>query len=230
MEKVFYRFLSLALGYGLIIGGFIIIGESLEIRIRTLDIIVICIYFTLFSKLMIFSRVNLNDSVHKEIGMLGIHLASLIMCSMLALGFMVYGILYMLAFKYQLLGQLAIFMVLIMGHVAALQSGEKIQHIHDKEQINVSGKNTLSREIDGLSEDVSSIKDIDISTKLRLRSIQEDIRYIVPSTNNDAKSLDNQLIQLTINLRSVLRNYSNNDVIIEGIERIETVLSKRKKY
>lgn len=46
--KVVYKILAILLGFGLIIGGFIVFGDAIEGRIKVLDIIVSCAIFLQF--------------------------------------------------------------------------------------------------------------------------------------------------------------------------------------
>ena len=80
--KNIYRLLAILLGYGIIIASFIIFGESLDDKIKILDIIVSCLVYTLFIQFLIFPLVNLNKSAHKEVGMMGFQFTLLPVCSL----------------------------------------------------------------------------------------------------------------------------------------------------
>ena len=100
--KRFYNILAILLGYGLIIGGFLVFGDSLEDKVKILDIIVSCLIFTQFVQFSLFPLINFGDSSHKEVGMMGIHIYVLNFCCIVSIGIMIYGIIYHIPFKFQL--------------------------------------------------------------------------------------------------------------------------------
>ena len=65
----------------------------------------------------------------------------------------------------------------------------------------------------------------------RITQLTEDIRYITPSTNNEALNLELQFTRLSSDLEVVLRQSpQNNDQIAETVGQLEYILAKRKKY
>lgn len=188
--KKIYRALTILLGYGLIIACFILFGQSLEKNVRILDIIITCLVFTQFAMFTIFPLVNLNNPVQKEVGMLGIHLVTINIFSLLALGWMICGMLLQIPFKYQLIGQLVILFILFIGRYATFRSGEKVQQIYEKEQNVMEGKVSLRIVMDNLMDYMTTVKDLDSSILQRLQSLHEAIRFITPSDSNEAKNFD----------------------------------------
>ena len=186
--KKIYRALAILLGYGLIIACFILFGQSLEKNVRILDIIITCLVFTQFAMFTIFPLVNLNNPVQKEVGMLGIHLVTINIFSLLALGWMICGMLLQIPFKYQLIGQLVILFILFIGRYATFRSGEKVQQIYEKEQNVMEGKVSLRIVMDNLMDYMATVKDLDSSILQRLQSLHEAIRFITPSDSNEAKN------------------------------------------
>ena len=90
--KRFYNILAILLGYGLIIGGFLVFGDSLEDKVKILDIIVSCLIFTQFVQFSLFPLINFGDSSHKEVGMMGIHIYVLTFCCIASIVIMVSGV------------------------------------------------------------------------------------------------------------------------------------------
>ena len=229
--KRIYNISAILLGYGLIIGGFVVFGESIEDNVKILDIIVSCLIFTQFVQFTIFRLVNLIKSAHKEVGMMGIHFATLNICSTLSVGLMTYGIVYSLSFKLQLIGQLAILFILLIGRVATLHSGEKVQQIYEKEQNLMSEKISLRGKMDDFMDELACVKDLDNMQLNRINNIRESIRFITPSANNEAKNYDNQFIQTLCDLNVLMRNVTlNKEKIIVEIDRLERIVSRRKQY
>lgn len=229
--KKFYNILAILLGYGLIIGGFIVFGESLEYRVKILDVIVSCFIFTLLTQFMLFPLINLGKAAHREVGMMGIHFAFLIACCVLFLALMTCGIVYQIPFKHQLMGQLIVLFIFLVGRVATLHSGEKVRHIYKKEQHIMSGKLSLRNAMDDFMDQAANVRKFDESDMKRLRDIHEAMRFITPSGNSEARKFDDQFILTLDKLASMMRNVSLNKAkISEKIDLLERILSKRKNY
>lgn len=229
--KRFYNMLAILLGYGLIIGGFFVFGESLEDKVKILDIIVSCLIFTQFVEFSLFPLINFGDSSHKEVGMMGIHIYVLNFCCLVSIGIMVYGIIYHIPFKYQLMGQLIVLFILIVGRVATLHAGEKVQQIHRKEQTIISGKLSLRSIMDDFIDEIAMVKDLDPIAKQKLINIHESMRFLSPSSNSEALKFDSQFSQSVEDLKILMKNtHLNKEKILEETEHLERILSRRKKY
>ncbi len=229
--KRFYNILAFLLGYGLIIGGFLVYGESLENEVKILDIIVSCLIFTQFFQFSLFPLINFGDSSHKEVGMIGIHIFALSFCCIASIAIMVYGIIYHIPFKFQLMGQLVILFILLFGRVATLHAGEKVQQIHRKEQVIMRGKLSLKSIMDDFIDDNAIVKDLDPIAKQKLHNIHESMRFLSPSSNFEALRYDEQFSQSIEDLKILMRNTNlNRDKILEEMEHLERILLRRKKY
>lgn len=229
--KRFYNIFAILLGYGLIIGGFLVFGESLEDKIKIQDIIVSCLIFTQFVQFSLFPLINFGDSSHKEVGMMGIHIYVLIFCCIASIGIMVYGIIYHIPFKFQLMGQLVILLILLVGRVATLHAGENVQQIHHKEQVIMRGKLSLKSIMDDFMDDIAIVRDLDPIAKQKLQNIHESMRFLSPSSNSEALKFDEQFSQSVENLKILMRNTNlNKEKILEETEHLDRILSRRKKY
>ena len=229
--KRFYNILAILLGYGLIIGGFLVFGDSLEDKVKILDIIVSCLIFTQFVQFSVFPLMNFGDSSHKEVGMMGIHIYVLNFCCIISIGIMLYGIIYHIPFKFQLMGQLVVLFILLVGRVATLLAGEKVQQIHRKEQVIMHGKLSLKSVMDDFMDDIAIVKDLDPIVKQKLQDIHESMRFLSPSSNSEALRFDEQFSQSVEDLKILMRNTNlNKEKILEETEHLERILSRRKKY
>ena len=163
--------------------------------------------------------------------MLGIRLTTLNLCSLLSIGLIFFGIVCDIPFKYQLMGQFVIVFLFLLGCIATLHSGEKVQRIYEKEQKTVEGKKTLRYVMDDFMDDVSASQQMEESAVGRLRAIQESIRYITPSLNAEAKNFDYMFVQSIEDFKVIMRNSTlNKDKISEKIDHLERILARRKKY
>ena len=229
--KSIYSLLAILLGYCLIIGGFIVFGGNVETRIIILDIIVSCLIFTQFVLFALFPLVNLGNPDHREVGMIGIHIVALYICCTLSLGLMICGIIYEIPFKFQLMGQLIILFILLVGRVATLHSGEKVQQIYAKEQKKQEGRASLQLLMDDFSDYIATIHQLDPEIVTKLEKIHESIRFITLSENIETKKFERQIFQSVNDLMVLMRNTTlNKEEIFEEVEHLERLLARRKKY
>ena len=235
MEKniyTFYRALALILGYGLIIACFIIFGGAfIETKVLVLDIIVSCMIFTQFAVFMFFPLINTKDSSHKEVGMMGLHFMASFWCITASIALMVLGIVYEIPFVYQLLGQLLILFFAVIGRITAISAGNKVKSVHKKEEITLSGRAQMRREMDNFMDDLATVKDVDASVTERLQAMQEAMRFITPSANPEACAFDQQFVDTLNNLKILMRDTTlNRDKIADEVTRLERTLTRRKKF
>lgn len=227
-----YKILALLLGYGLIIAAFILlVGGLVSNDVLTLDIVVSCILYTLYALFSFFPLVNTKDSSHKEVGMLGPHMFFLTICTVLSIGLMICGIIWPIPFTYQLLGQLAVLLIALLGRSAALQSGDKVKEIHHLEQAQKQGRDSLKSQMLMFMEEVYSSKRLDAQTVERLKKIQEDTRFVTPSLAPEAQALEYQFMQSVQDLRVLMYQQPLDMVQInDKIASIERTLLNRKRY
>lgn len=229
--KLFYRILTILLGYGLIIGGFISFGKSLDNNILVLDIVASCLVYTQLVQLFVFPMIDLDKAERKEVGMMGIHYYTLNVCCLLSLLVMALGIVCEWAFKIQLMLQLAVLMLLFVGRVATLHAGDKVVHVHQKEQKIMSGKKQLRAVMDELKAEAAYCREMDAVQQERLQKLCESVRFVSPSVEYEARRADDQIIQSVDNLTLLMRNAKNNKTKIdEELNLLEIALNKRKKY
>ena len=229
--KNVYLVLAVLLGYGLIIGGFVAFGQSLKQSVRVLDIIVSCLIFTQFTQFAIFPLIDRSNDAHKEAGMMGIHFTVLRIYCIAALCVMIGGIVCDVPFRYQLMGQLSLLLLLLLGRVATLHAGEKVERIYKKEEQCMEGKRSLQRIMDDLMEEVACAGALDPEAVGRLRSVHESLRFLTPSTDAEATELDFRFAQTARAIGALLKDPKLNGArIAEEVGRLTRILSKRKRY
>jgi len=229
--KRIFGILAILLGLGLIIGGFIIFGDSLEDKVRVLDIIVSCVIYIQLIGIAVFPIVDTSKESQKEVGMMGIHYSTLTICCILSLAWMVVGILYDISFTYQLMGQLEVLFFLFLGRVTTLQSGEKVASVYAKEKGMMAGKVSLRREMDDMMADLANVSTVDNTVKQRLQSLQDSMRFLTPSSESEAMNLEAQILALIDDLKFLTKDPGrNNETIREKVGQLETIFMKRKKY
>ena len=231
MAGIIYQIMALILGYGLIIGGFIIFGDSLNDNIKILDIIVSCLIFTQGAQITLFPMIRMDKSAHKEVGMMGIHYTFTTIYCIIAVLIMLLGAYNHWSFKIQLMCQLALVFILLIGRVATLSSGKKVEEIHHKELSLKQGKKQLADTMALFMEDVACCKELDKSIVNRINEINDNIRFISPSNDPIAQNIEQRFCQCIESISVMLRNTSiNAPQIEEEVEKLERLFLQRKKY
>lgn len=229
--KTFYKILTVLIGYGLIVASFILLFTWLPDDIRILDIVVTSIIYTQLVEFLFFPLIDLEKKAHKEVGMMGIHLAAINTYAVVAIVIMVVGMIWELSFTWQILLQFGALLILIIGRVATLHSGEKVEAVYEKEQVLKGGKQQLKAAAESMMDAIARSSELSPVLVSRITQLTEDIRYITPSTNNEALNLELQFTRLSDDLKVMLRQSpQNNDQIAETVGQLEYILAKRKKY
>ena len=230
--RIVYKVLALLLGYCLIIADFILMaGGVVSNDVLTLDIIVSCLIYTVYAVASFFPLINTKDSSHKEVGMLGINMFFLSVCTVLSIGLMICGIIWQIPFTYQLLGQLAIVLIDLVGRGASLQSGEKVKEIHQLEQAKKQGRDSLKTQMLMFMEEVYSSKRLDPQTVGRLEKLQQETRFVTPSLSPEAQALEYQFMQSVQDLRVMMYQQPLDMMQInDKIASLERMLLNRKRY
>ena len=227
--KTFYKILALSLGLGLIIGGFCLFGQSLDNKILILDIIVSILVYIQLSQFVIYPLIDMNRAAHKEVGMMGIYFYVLGTYCFLAIGLMFFGIVYTIPFQFQLMGQLFLVFLALLGRVATLHAGEKVEQIHEKERKMVETRRVLRTEMDNFMDELSSWESPEGFGVQKLYDIQEELKFLSPSANAEAKQYERDFCQIIEELKVLMRNADLNKERIKGkIDQLERILSKRK--
>ena len=226
--KTIYKILAILIGYGLIIGVFFLFGQSLEDRIKVLDIIVSILVYTQLVQFAIYPLIDLDNPAHKEVGMMGIYFYVLSAYCILAIGLMFFGIVYAIPFHIQLMGQIFLVFLGLLGRVTTLHSGDKVEHIYNKEQQMKEGKVTLKIAMDSLMDEIPQNQPLNISMR-KLDDIYEELRYVTPSMSIEAKHYESEFCQTIEDIKVLMRNADlNQEKIEEKINRLERILSRRK--
>lgn len=228
--KDIYKAFALVLGYGLIIGGVLVFGEGLEQRIQVLDIVVLCVLFSQFAFFTFFPLVNLSNKEQKEVGMLGIHLFFLNICCVASLAVLVLGICFEWAFKYQLIGQLAVLFVLLTGRMLTFHAGEKVAEVHQKEQAKTERRMDLRQAFELLADRVAISGEVDPALRQRLMTLCDDGRYFSPSDDVKSFALDDEIKrQLNAVDRFLNSPESHKEALQDTVAQLEVLLKQRKR-
>lgn len=229
MKKV-YSWLIVLLGAGLIIGGFLIWGDNLEPKVKYLDIVVSLVLFSQYAMMGFFPMIDTSKEEQKEVGMMGVHYWSLFACTFLSIGVMVYGIHNDVQFKYQLILQLLVLMLLLLGRVSTLSAGKQVEKTYHHEKQLMHNKKTLTSVVQDLLDTINLNGNVPQEITKRVQDMAERIRYIAPSNNARAMSLDVKIENELLNIGGLLQDLEANTYAIDqGINRTSYLIEQRRQ-
>lgn len=229
--KTFYHLLALLLGYVVLVGAFIIWGGQVPKDVMILDVVMSCVIYTVFAETTFFPMLNLRHKSHKEVGMMGLHYSSIILFAIVSVIVMAVGITYRFSFFSQLIGQLIALFVLFVWRTATLHSGEKIEQIYKEEQTLIQNKDKLSLQMERLVDIMRTTANIDPLVAERIGVINEELRFISPSNQQQALILEEELIGKIRVMSIMFKDYeANKENIDMEVEQLGYILEKRKKY
>lgn len=228
--KDFLRIATFVLGYGLIIGGFILLGgDTLEQRILVLDIVASCAVFTLVSQYLIVPFIDTRDRDGRGVGMLGINIFFLNVCAVASLIIIIGGVAGEWEFKYQLMAQFAVLLVLCVGGFLTLHAGDKVAQVHQNEQRLMAGKASMRDAAAQLLSSAEIAGGVDTAIMERLRQLSDDTRYVAPSANPQAMNLEDVFCQTADQTADLLAQPEGASQVVQLIARLERTLQQRKR-
>ena len=228
--KIFYKALAILLGYGIIIAGFVLFGASLEDDVRILDIVVSCVIYTQLVEFFFFPLIDTSKKAHKEVGMMGIHFVALDTYFVVAIAIIAAGIWRDWSFTQQLLLQLGALLLLVLGRVATLHAGDKVEQVYQNEQKLMTGKQMLIDAMVELMDKVEETNDLAPDLKRRLNDIHESLRFVSPSTSGEMRGQVAQFTSITANIAVMLCDLKRNAPQLEQeINRLERIMTRIKQ-
>ena len=230
--KDFFRIFVSILGYGLIIGGFMVFGDSMPEDIKYLDMVVCCLLFTQLPLLFFIPLINLKDRSHKEVGSLGIQMYGFTFYSLAAIATMVLGYIFTWSFKVQLFVHIGILFFFCLMILTSLFASSKVKQRYHAEESKLRDRAILKMKMAELMDEVTVAGDrIPQSIRQPIEALNETMRYLVPSSNVEASVLEDKFCSMVDELMVLLRNIDlNKDLIAEKLIRLELTLNKRKNY
>ena len=229
--KRFYHVLSILLGYALIIGGFVVFGVAMDPDVRLLDIVVACVVFTQVVLMSAFPIVDVGRRAHREVGMLGAHYVAVSVYSVLAVGFIVAGVLLAVPFVWQIMAQGVALFLLIAARVVVLHAGDAVERVAGREEALSSAKASVQSRLDALALAARRAKGFATGCADRVERIAADARFFSPSLKPEARQADNALVAQADEVRSLLASPNvDADRLAEALTELELLVEQRRKY
>ena len=223
--------LLLLFGEVLIITAFILFRGNLNDNILVLNIIVASLVYLLFFWGYRAPWINLNDKSQKQIGSLGISWKVIWLYSFFAITAMV---ICNLILSFPLLVQLIIHGILLffllLGVYLSIKTSDKVGDVYLQEMANRSGINEMKVAVRKMKDKMNDIANLPEDFINRINTLEENLRFISPSDNEDAHDLEHSFSQTVGDITFSISNFSMNKEAIEGnLKKLERIYQNRKQ-
>lgn len=229
-KKMFSLFIAL-FGEALIILGFLHFGKKLESEILKLNIVISSIIYSLVFVDFIFPWVNLKDKAQKHIGSIGLRWFFTYLYLAIAIGAMViFNTVKPIHFINQIIIHGVLFFVVLLGLFLAFSSSDKDKEVYFDEKQNRYRIDEMKRATKELQLKFDAMNNIPTDIISRVNELQENLRYLSPSNNNDAIVLETKFLDDLKSLHYCLSDSPiNMEVVISNIKNCERAYKERKQ-
>lgn len=229
--KKILSWIAFLLGEALIITTFILFRGSLSDNILVLNIVVTNIIYGMFFIDILVPWINLNDKSQKTVGSLGVRWLVTWLYNIGTIAVMILAnVAYEWSFSLQLIIHGALFFMLLLGFAAAFYSSDKVDKIYGQETANRSEINEMKTAMRNLKERMSGLPGLPDYFINRINMLEENIRFISPANNQDAKEMEHTFIKTVNDIVFAAPNFSmNEEAILNNIKKLEIILQNRKQ-
>ncbi|MDR2928470.1 MAG: hypothetical protein LBV41_09795 [Cytophagaceae bacterium] len=174
--------------------------------------------------------IDLDDKSQKKIGGLGINWLFTWIYVVLAIAAMLCtNVFYTFAFTTQLIIHCILLFILLLGMWASLHASDKVKEVYQQETTNRKGINEMKTAMQHLKDKMSDADGLSESFTRRINSLEEGLRYISPSNNDEAYSLEHSFANAVNDISFAVFNFSTNEEAIENnLKKLERIYQNRK--
>jgi len=229
-KQVFSIFLAL-FGEVILIFSFLYLGKNLKSEILLLNIIVSTLIYSLVFFDLAFPWINLKDKSQKQIGSLGIRWYFTFLYVVISIGCMIYfNSIRPIEFMNQIIVYSIINFLLLLGVFMGFSSSEKVQEVFTEEKQNRDRLDDMKKATKGLQLKLDAMNNVPMEIINRINELQENLRYLSPSNNNDAIVLEGKFVEeLSILSNSFDDSPINMEKVISNIKNCERTYKERKQ-
>ena len=125
---------------------------------------------------------------------------------------------------------LVLLLLFVGGLVWSFIAGDKVEEIAKIEEDKTLGRASMKSALRKLCDEVILNKSLPVSLGDSLSELAEDIRYITPSNNSEARELENEFCQTADSIRMALRQYDMNEEKVQNdLARLKILFQHRKE-
>lgn len=224
-------FLLLAIGELIIISCFLIFGKNLNVNIMILYIIVTSIIYSLFFWDIIFPIVAFRDKSQKTIGSIGLRWYFTLIYMFLAVGAMVFFLVFFpISFKFQLMIQIIFLFLFAFGIFISFEAGEKVKNVYDDTNQTNNLLDLIKRQTNESNFKLNKANKPPAIIIERMNNLVDNLRYISPCNDTRAEEFEQNYLREIKSLDSLLilvpEDYNK---VLEKISICENILKERKQ-
>ncbi len=229
--KKIVSILLILLGEAIIIFCFLHFGIRLQTEVLVLNIIVSTIIYCLVFVDFFFPWVNLKDKSQKQIGSIGLRWFFAFFYLILALLFMVFfNSINPTHFSNQIVFHGILLFFLILGLFLANNASEKVAEIYVQEKQNRDNIDEMKKATKSLQLKLDTMSNVPIEIISRVNELQENLRYLSPSNNDEAIVLESKFVE---DIKILSNCFSENPLnmvnVISNIKNCESTYKERKR-
>lgn len=222
--------LALLGGEAIIIAAFILFKGHLADNVLVMNIVVTSLIYGLLCFDVVVPWINPADPAQRRVGSLGVRWfftwAYVIAATLVMLGG---NVAFDWSFSLQLIIQSSLFVLWLLGLIASLSVGDKVEEVHRLETRNRSGIEDMKKALQALKEKMSETGDLPDYFTRRILSLEEELRFISPANQQEAFALEQDFIQLINEISYAVSDFAMNENTIKQLaEKAERVYQKRK--
>ncbi len=230
MKKIL-SYLLFAIGLGIIITSFYYFAPTDSKReVLILNMVITSFIYFLFFIDVLIPMVNFKDKSQAKIGSLGIRWLVTILYTLFAVGLMLF-----FTFGWEaksgtqiILHSILAFLTLL-GLFSAMVLSSKVENVFHEEQKSLSLLFEIKNIAEKLIDNTQFNSEITPEIKGKLIEFSENIRYISPSNNVEAFSLEKSIKEELNKLENALQlNSGNSDIILASINKCNILYKNRK--
>jgi hypothetical protein len=229
--KTIFSWLLLLFGEIVIVAAFIVLRGNTPDDILILNAAVSSLIYGLFFCNYRAPWIDLSDKTKKQVGALGISWFTIWVYAVFAIAAMLLANLrFQLVFPPQLIIHCILLFLLLLGLLLAQHSADNVKKVYEQQTANRSGIVEMKKAVNQLKDKMSETADMPVDFIRRINILNDDLRFISPTENEEAHSLENSFIETVNAIRSALTDYSLNTEQIEiNIKKCERLYQNRKQ-
>jgi hypothetical protein len=228
--KTLFSWLLLLFGEAIIIAAFILFRGNAPDDIFILNIVISSIIYMLFFCNYRAPWIDLNDESQKQIGAIGISWLATWFYAIFAIAAMLLANLELqLVFTTQLIIHCILLFFFLLWLLLAQHSADKVKEVYEQQTANRSGIIEMKRAVNQLCDKMSETAGVPADFIRRINALNESLRFISPTENAEAHSIENSFIETVNAIRFALTDYSlNTEQIESNIKKCERLYQNRK--
>ncbi|MCR4665260.1 MAG: hypothetical protein K5660_07840 [Paludibacteraceae bacterium] len=230
MKRTILAAIVLLIAEAFIVCAMLLIPIPIPIRVRILDMVVLSIVLWRVGYDLFRPLVNLAVKNPPEVGSLGVRWTGQISYLLFAIGFAIIGVIYLIPFVYQLLGQVLLVGLLLLTYYFAMHAAEMVKKVSQREDAVLEGREQMRRALSQIQDEITIGSNVPEYFRASINDMEDKLRYISPSDNADAISYEKQFADIATRVSIAMADFAmNEESIKQDILRMQRVLDNRKK-